>query len=347
MFRFGHPYILYTLFVIPAIIVLFIFLHYAKKRSIKKFGDIDVIKQLMPLVSSNRVKAKFIFILLALSLMIVALADPQFGSKLEKVKRKGVEIVIALDVSNSMLAEDIQPNRLENAKMAISKLVDKLKNDKLGLIVFAGDAYTQVPITTDYAAIKMFLESVDPSIVPKQGTAIGTAIDLGIKSFSPTSNFDKAIIVITDGENHDDDVLDAAKKAKNKGITVYAIGMGSSRGAPIPISENNGKKIYKKDNEGNVVITKLNTHMLQEISEAGGGKSILANNTRTGLNELFREINKMDKKEIETKIYTDYEHRFQILAGIALFFILLEFILLRRKNKKFKNFNLYKIKLSK
>ncbi|MDA3779632.1 MAG: VWA domain-containing protein, partial [Bacteroidales bacterium] len=340
MFRFGNPYILYILFIIPVLIILLIFLHYKKKHSLKKFGNLNVIRQLMPSVSYGRMRLKLFFALFALTAMIVALADPQFGSKLENVKRKGVEIIIALDVSNSMLAEDIQPNRITNAKRAISKLVNNLKNDKIGLIVFAGDAYTQVPITTDYGAVKMFLSSVNTKIVPKQGTAIGTAIDLGIKSFSPTSELDKAIIIITDGENHDDNAVEAAELAQKKGITVHTIGMGSTRGAPIPISENYGQKIFKKDNDGNVVITKLNKTMLQDISEAGNGVSILANNTQTGLNTIFHEISKMNKKDIETKIYTDYEHQFQILVGFALFFILMEFIILNKKNKKIKNFNL-------
>ncbi len=343
MFRFGNPEFLYVLLIIPILAFLFGLAQYYKKKALHKFGDMNVIEQLMPFVSKSRPILKFLFLAIAITFTIFALADPQFGSKLEKVKRKGVEIIIALDVSNSMLAEDIKPNRLIRAKQAISKLIDKMGDDRIGLIVFAGDSYIQVPVTSDYVAAKMFLSSINTNIVSKQGTAIGSAIDLGMNSFSPESEMDKALIIITDGENHEDDALKAAELAEEKGITIHTIGMGSPQGAPIPLQKENGQTIFQKDADGNVVISKLNQGTLQEIASAGGGVFIRANNTQTGLNKLFERINKMEKKEMEEKVYTDFEHRFQYLLGIALFFILLDIFIPERKSKWSKNFNLFKI----
>jgi Ca-activated chloride channel family protein len=343
MFRFGNPTYLYILLIIPLLIVLFAIAQHFKKKALAKFGDMSVIEQLMPFVSKSRPLLKFIFLSLAIISIIFALADPQFGSKLEKVKRKGAEIIIALDVSNSMLAEDIKPNRLERAKQAISKLVNKMENDRIGLIVFAGDAYIQVPVTSDYSAAKMFLSSINTNIVSKQGTAIGSAIDLAMNSFTPESEMEKALIIITDGENHEDDAMKAAEIAHDKGITIHTIGMGSPEGAPIPLKRTSGQDGFQKDNEGNTVVSRLDQAALQEIASVAGGVFIRANNTQTGLNKLFDRINSMEKKEMEEKIYTDFEHRFQYLLGIALFFILLDIFIPERKSKWFKNFNLFKI----
>lgn len=343
MFRFGNPEYLYVLIIIPALILLFGLAQYHKKKALAKFGDMSVIEQLMPFVSKSRPVLKFIFLTIAMVAIIFALADPQFGSKLEKVKRKGAEIIIALDVSNSMLAEDIKPNRLERAKQAISKLVDNMENDRIGLIVFAGDSYIQVPVTSDYTAAKMFLSSINTNIVSKQGTAIGSAIDLAMNSFTPESDMEKALIVITDGENHEDDAIKASELAKDKGITIHTIGMGSPQGAPIPIQKNYGQTIFQKDKDGNTVISKLDQKTLQDIATAGGGVFIRATNTQTGLNKLFERINSMEKKDMEEKIYTEFEHRFQYLLGIALIFVLLDVFVLERKNKWSKNFNIFKI----
>ncbi|MBA7692195.1 hypothetical protein ES703_100757 [subsurface metagenome] len=243
-----------------------------------------------------------------------------------------------------MMAEDIQPNRLDKAKQAISKLVEKLQDDKIGLIVFAGDAYTQVPITTDYASTKLFLSAISTEIVPKQGTAIGSAIDLGMNSFTPDMEASKVLIIITDGENHEDDAVEMAKKAAEKGIIVHTIGVGLPKGAPIPVYSSTGQKVFRKDNDGNTIISKLDESMLQKISTAGGGVYIRSTNTRLGLNALFDEINKMEKQEFEARIYSEYDERFQYLIGIALFFLLLEFMILERKNKYFKNIKLFKVK---
>ena len=343
MFKFAHPQILYSLVLIPAFYLLFWLYKRMKKKSLKKFGDLQLLNSLMPDTSNQRQFYKFLLLSIALFFLIIGIADPQIGSKLEEVKRKGIELVIALDVSNSMMAEDIQPNRLERAKQAIAKLVDNLHNDKIGLLVFAGDAYVQLPITTDYASAKMFLSAINTQIVPIQGTAIGKAIELGTKSFTPEADKNKAIIIITDGENHEDDAVGAATEAVNKGITVHTIGMGLPQGAPIPVIGKYGQRDFKTDRSGQVVVSKLDETMLQQIAAAGNGIYIRANNTSVGLSTLFDELNKMEKKEFETDIYSDYEDRFQYFIGLALFFILLEFILLERKNKFFKNVNIFKI----
>ena len=294
----------------------------------------------MPSASSTRPAIKFIILILALASTIFAIARPQFGSQLKTVKREGIELIIALDVSNSMLAEDIQPSRLEGSKRAISQLVDKLSDDKIGLIVFAGEAYTQLPITSDYVSAKLFLSSINTQIVPTQGTAIGAAIDLGTKSFTPQFAGSKVLIVITDGENHEDDAVGAATKAAEQGIIVDAIGMGLPKGALIP-DFSNGQKSYKKDSKGNTIVTKLDEPMLQKIAQAGKGIYIRANNTQMGLNTLFNEVNKIKKTEMESQIYADYDEKFQYFIGLALFLILLNFLVLERKNKYLKNLKLF------
>ncbi|HKJ42110.1 MAG TPA: VWA domain-containing protein [Sunxiuqinia sp.] len=340
MFRFAHIEFLYALAIIPVLIILFWITRRSRRKALERFGQKDAVKQLMPNVSNSRPVLKFITWLLAISSLIVALAQPQFGSKLKKEKRKGVELIICLDVSNSMLAEDIQPNRLERAKRAISQLVDRLDNDKIGLIVFAGDAYTQLPITTDYSSAKLFLNAVSTKIVPRQGTAIGAAINLATSSFSPQFKGNKAIIVITDGENHEDDAVGAAKDAAKKGISVYTVGMGLPQGGPIPIYKN-GQKDYIKDKSGNVVVTKLDEKMLQQIAAAGNGVYVRANNAQVGLNTLFNQINKLQEAEIESQVYSDYEDQFQWFIGFSVFLLLLDFVLLERKNKYLKNIKLF------
>lgn len=340
MFRFENIEFLYLLVLIPVLLVLFIIARKIRERSMKRFGDPDILNQLMPLLSVNRPVVKFLFILFALVFIMLGMARPQFGSKLEDIKRKGIEIVIALDVSNSMLAEDIQPNRLEKAKQAIARLVEKLADDKIGLIVFAGDAYVQIPITSDYTSAKMFLSSINTQIVPKQGTAIGSAINLGISSFSPDNEASKALIIITDGEDHDDDAVSLAGEAAEKGIVIHTIGVGTPNGSPIPVNSGN-QRSFLKDRQGNVVITKLNEKILREITNAGNGSYIRATNNRLGLNMLFDQISDIEKKELETRIYSEYDEKFQYMIGLALILILFDFIILERKNKYLKNIKLF------
>jgi Ca-activated chloride channel family protein len=333
MFRFGNINNLYFLIAVPVLLMLLVYVIYMKKRDLGRFGNREVIDQLMPEASSSRHILKYIIQLLAVLALVIGIARPQFGSKLHEVKRRGIEIIIALDVSNSMMAEDIQPNRLERAKQAISKLVDQLVNDKIGLIVFAGKAYVQMPITTDYVSAKMFLSTISPDIVPVQGTAIGSAIELGMNSFTPALESSKALIVITDGENHEDDAVQAASLAAEKGIKVCTIGIGNPDGSPVPVTGPSGQKTFLKDREGNTVISKLDEKMLQQIAAAGNGVYVRSSDTRIGLNTVFDELNKMEKQEMDIKTYSDYDERFQYFFGLALLLLFVDMFILERKNR--------------
>lgn len=342
MFRFANIELLYLLLAVPVFVVLFWIALRRKKKMLKRFGEINIIKGLMPDSSSERPVVKFILILLAYISLVIAIARPQFGSQLKEVKREGIEIAIALDVSNSMLAQDIMPNRLEKAKQAISRLISRLQSDKVGLIVFAGDAYTQVPMTTDYVSAKMFLSSITTDIVPKQGTSISSAIELAARSFSPDTKASRAIVIITDGEDHEDDAIDAAKKVAEQGILIYTIGIGDPKGSPIPMSNENGIADFRKDDEGNVIISKLNETMLQDIAVATGGVYSRANNVSFGLNKVLDDMENLNKAEVKTKVYSAYNDQFQYILGFALFFLLFEFVILERKNRYLKNINLFK-----
>ncbi len=341
MFRFANPDYLYGLMIIPILCLLFILLRIRRKRALQKFGHLNLINELMPNASNSRPVIKFIIWIFALTSVIFALARPQFGSKLTIEKRKGVELMIALDVSNSMLAEDIQPNRLERAKRAISSLIERLNNDKIGLIVFAGDAYTQLPITADYSSAKLFLNTINTEIVPRQGTAIGSAIKLARNSFSPQFEGNKAIIVITDGENHEDDAIQAASKAIDEGIKVHTIGMGLPKGVPIPFYNRYGQKDYRKDKDGNTVVTMLNEAMLQDIALAGKGVYVRANNSQVGLSAIFKEIQKMEAGEMEAQTYSEYSEQYQWFIALALILLLIDFLILERRNKYLKHVRLF------
>jgi Ca-activated chloride channel homolog len=342
MFRFEHSFYLYFLLVIPFLILLYIIIINKRKKSLNQFGDIRVISQLMPTVSNIRSVFKFSLLMLALTFLIIAMANPQIGSKVEKVKRSGVDLVIALDVSNSMLAEDIKPNRLERAKQAIMKLIDKLEEDRIGVIVFAGKAYTQLPITSDYGAAKLFVSTVNTSMIPTQGTSIGAAIELADKSFDFTkAGKNKAIIIITDGENHEDDAVAAAKNEANKGVFVHTLGMGLPDGAPIPIYEDGKLTGYKKDKEEKTVITKLNEPMLQQIAAAGNGIYVRANNTEVGLNVIMKEIAKMEKKDFDSKLFSNYQDHFYYFLELALLLLIIELLLYEKKSKFTSKLNLF------
>lgn len=346
MFKFAYSYILFGLaFIIPlAIIVFWMFKRY-KRKTKQQFGNQIMVNKLIPDTSKLRENWKFYLFFIAVILIIIGIAGPQIGSKLITIKRKGIEIVLALDVSNSMLAEDLKPNRLANAKRAIEKLVDKLQNDKLGLVIFAGEAYTQLPITTDYVSAKMFLNTITPNSVPTQGTDLTKALEHAANSFTPDSSVTKAIILITDGENHEETAKDAATEIANKGIKIYTIGMGSPQGVPIPIRDKFGRQDFKTDKSGNIVISKLNEKLLQEISAIGKGSYFRANNATTGLNNIFDQLDKLDKKELESQAYSDYENHFQIFVIIGLFLLLIEFIIPNRKSKIANKIHLFKLKI--
>lgn len=331
MFRFANPYYLYLLAVVPLLIALFVYERRLLARRLQSFGNPQLLERLMPNASKVRPVVKFSILMVAFVLIVVALARPQFGSKLQTVKHQGVEAMVVLDVSNSMLAEDVQPNRLERAKLMLSKLIDQMTGDKIGLIVFAGDAYVQLPITADAVSAKMFLSSIQTNLVPRQGTAIGTAIDLALRSFGPNeTEAGRTIIVITDGENHEDDAVGAAKLAQQHGVTVHVVGLGTPSGAPIPVG---GTMSFRKDRSGNVVVTKLNEDMCRQIAAAGSGIYVRADNSNVALKALSQQIDKLQKGDLETKSYSEYDEKYHIFVWLALLLLLVEFFVYNRKNK--------------
>ena len=339
MFRFEEPTYLYLLLLLPFLAAFYLYSNYRRRKATRKFGDPVLMAQLMPAVSKYRPDVKFWLVFAAIGLFAVLLARPQFGSKLETVKRQGVEVMIALDISNSMLAQDVQPSRLEKAKRLVAQLVDKMENDKVGMIVFAGDAFTQLPITSDYISAKMFLESINPSLISKQGTAIGAAINLATRSFTPQEGVGRAVIVITDGENHEGGAVEAAKAAAEKGIQVSVLGVGMPDGAPIPVE---GTNDFRRDRDGNVVVTRLNEQMCQEIAQAGDGIYVRVDNSNAAQKVIAQEINKMAKADVETQVYTEFNEQFQAVAWIILLLLLAEMLILERKNPLFRNIHLFK-----
>ena len=339
MFRFAQPIYFYLLLVIPLLVVLYYFFARLRRKNMKKYGQLDIVLQLAPNISNRRNLIKFILLCLAYSLLVLSLARPQFGSKIKEVKTKGVEIVVALDVSNSMLADDLKPDRLTTAKLALSRLVDRLKDDRLGLVVFAGDAYTQLPITSDFVSAKMFMNSINPNMVPQQGTSLGKAIELGEKSFSSNSKNARVLIVISDGENHEDDPLSAAEAASKNGVKIYTVGVGSAQGSPIPTNQG-----YLKDKQGNIVITRLDEQTLKRIAEVSGGKYIKATGANFGLNNILDDIRNMDKMELKSYVYEDYDEQFQMLLFIALLVLLFDSIIVQTKNIWLSKIDIFKSK---
>lgn len=339
MFRFAQPEYLYLLLIVPLLVMLFVWNTIRRKRKLQSFGDPELLAQYMPNVSSIRPQFKFYIQIVAMMLLIIALARPQFGVKEQTVKRQGMEVMVALDVSNSMLAQDVAPSRLERSKQLLSKIIDDMTEDKVGLVVFAGDAYTQLPITCDYVSAKMFLSSISPSLVARQGTAIGSAIDLSIRSFGAESTASRAIILITDGENHEDDAIGAAKLAKEKGIQVFVLGVGKPEGSPIPLE---GSMSFRKDKDGNVVVSKLNEEMCRQIAQAGGGMYLRVDNTNAAQRTLQKELGKLAKSELETRVYSEYNEQYQSFVILALILLVIEFFIFGRRNKRLSKINLYK-----
>ena len=341
MYRIDNPEFLYLLLAIPLLVLIFILARLNRRRLLAKFGEMELVKKLFPNVSIYKPAVKLSILCLAYAFAVIGLANPQIGVKLEESKREGIDVIIALDVSNSMHAEDVKPNRLENAKLAILKLIDKLQEDRIGLVVFAGEAYYQLPLTTDYAAAKLMLANVDCDLIPTQGTAIGAAIDLAANSFIEDDKRSKTIIVITDGENHEDDAVSAASDAAKKGISVHSIGVGKDQGSPIPIYKNGAMIGYFKDEQGNSVLSKCDPVMLKSISDAGKGRFIQTYGADPDLAKLLNDIAKMEKKQYETRLYSDYEDRFQYFFAAALLLIVLEIFLSENKNKFLTSLNLF------
>ncbi len=338
LFKFANPEYLPLLFIIPAAIIGYIIIRIDRKRKIKKFGDMELMKSLMPGVSNGRQIVKFTLMLLALTGAILVMARPQFGSKLETVKKRGVEVMIALDISNSMLAQDIKPNRLERSKNMLYQILDGLDNDKIGVVVFAGTSFTQLPITTDYQSSRMFISTISPSLIAAQGTAIGGALEKACSAFSEDTETGKSVIIITDGENHEDDAEKAAKEAAEKGIQVNVVGIGSVEGAPVPIE---GTGDYIKDRSGDYIKSALNEDMCIKIAQAGNGIYVRADNSNNALKVVQEEINKVAKTDVEAKVYSDYEEQYPTIAWIVLIVLIAEFFIMEKKNRLFKNFKLF------
>ena len=330
MFRFANIEILWLLGTIPVFVAAYWAYTRRKRRQLEEFGDPELMEALMPNASRVRPTVKFSIVLVALALLIIAAARPQFGQSERTEKRQGIEAIIALDISNSMMAEDVAPNRLDRAKQMLSKLMDNMVNDKVGLVVFAGDAFIQLPITCDYVSAKMFLNSIQPNLIKTQGTAIGAALSTSIRCFGEKSDASRAIILITDGENHEDDAVAVAKRAKEEGIQVLVVGIGKPEGSPIPMPGTNN---FIKDRQGNVVVSKLNEDMCREIAQAGGGIYVRCDNTNTATKAIQKELDKLGTQEIETQVFTDYNEQFQSFALIALLLLVIDFFIFNRKNK--------------
>lgn len=340
MFRFEDPIYLWLLLIIP-VMALIRFIGWRKRQNkLNKFGNPKLLACLMPDVSKYRPSVKFWLVETALALLIMLLARPQMGTKISHEKRNGIETIIALDISNSMMCEDVVPSRLEKSKLLVENLVDHFTNDKIGLIVFAGDAFVQLPITSDYVSAKMFLQNIDPSLIATQGTDIAHAINLGMNSFTQQDKVGKAIIVITDGEDHEGGAIEAAQAAKKKGINVYILGVGSTQGAPIPT----GSGGYMKDNTGQTVVTALNQQICQQIAQAGSGTYIHVDNTSDAQEKLNDELTKLQNGETDSVIYSEYDEQFQAFGILIVLLLIIEICVLESKNPLLKDIRLFKRK---
>lgn len=322
--RFANPEYLYLLILFPVTVLLFIFSNYRRRKNINSYGDPQLLKALIPSTSVLRYRITFWFMSVALVLLVFVLARPQFGAKKETFTTRGIEVVVALDISNSMLADDIYPNRLEKAKRLISRIINSTGDNKVALIVFAGDAFVQLPITDDFISAKMFLESITPSLIARQGTDIGAAIDLATKSFTPNDKIGKAIIIITDGENHEGGAEEAAMLASEKGINVYVLGIGTEKGGRIPVD---GKDEYIRDKDGFVVVSKLNEDMANKIAKAGKGTYVRVDNTNNAQTVIANELDKLQQDDVKTEVYTKYREQFDVIAWMVLLLLVAEIVL--------------------
>lgn len=339
MIRFANPEYLYFLIIIPILIIIHVLMEIRQRRRLKAYGDPNLLKSLMPDASALRLNTKLALTLCAFAAVCFLMARPQAGTRVDNSDREGIETIICMDISNSMLAEDIQPSRLEKAKMLVSRLVDSFKDDKVGLIVFAGEAFTQLPITADFVSAKMFLDQINPSLIDVQGTDIAAAIDLASHSFAQQEKIGRAIIVITDGENHEGGANEAAKAAAEEGRAVYVMGVGTEDGAPFKMP---GEQDYKKDEEGNIVVTKLNPSMCKEVAQAGKGAYIQVDNSNSAQEALEKELDKLSKAQLNITSYAEYDEQFWVFGVIALLFLLIETVMMEKKNPLFKNVKLFK-----
>ena len=338
MFRFEDPQYLYLLVLVALLALIRLVTYRNQRKRLRKFGDPQLLKELMPNVSKVRPVLKFWLLEAVLALLVVMLARPQMGTRISHEKRTGIETIIAIDISNSMRAKDVEPSRLERSKMMVENLVDNFTNDKIGLIVFAGDAFVQLPITSDYVSAKMFLSSIDPSMIQVQGTDIARAIQMATHSFTQEEKIGKAIIIITDGEDHEGGAIEAAKEAMKNGMRVYVLGVGSTKGSPIP----DGQGDYMKDNTGQTVMSALNEQMCREVAQAGGGAYIHVENNTGAQRLLDEELDKLEKRETESTIYSDYDEQFQAVGIVALLLLIIELCILEIKNPLLSRFSFFK-----
>ena len=338
MFRFAYPEYLWLLWLLPLLVAVWTAAGQLARRRLSRFGRLETIRPLMPDASTGRRRLKFILYLTSFALLTLALAGPQLGSKLREVESRGIEMMLVVDVSNSMLAEDFQPNRLERTKYAIDKLFDGLKQDRVGLVVFAGDAVVQLPITSDYRMAKAFARRISPSMVSVQGTDIGQALSLATMSFSEKGDnpAGRVIVLITDGEGHDSGAIEAAERAAEQGIRIFTIGIGTPEGAPIQIGGE-----FIKDDKGEMVVSKLGEPLLEKIAQATDGAYIRSTNQSIGLDEIVRTINNMEKGDLAALRFEEFNEQFQYLIGAALVLLLLEFLLLDRRNPLLRRFNIF------
>lgn len=338
MFRFENPEYLYLLLLLPILVAAHYVWTYRKRRNLKRYGDPQLLKPLMRDVSVLRREIKFWFFLLALLFLILAIARPQYGTRVETRQRSGIEAIIAMDVSNSMLAEDVTPNRLEKAKMMVSSLVDNMTDDKIGLIVYAGQAYVQLPITSDYVSAKMFLETISPSMIEVQGTDIAAAINLAAKSFTPQDGVSRAIFIITDGEDNEGGAVEAARAAAENGIHVYVLGIGNPAGAPIPIP---GTGQYIIDEGGNTVMSRLSEDMCLEIAKAGQGNYIYVDNSSSAQKKLEKYVENLGRMDMESTVFSEHDEQFQSFILVALLLLLIDAIILERENHVLQRFTFF------
>ncbi len=335
MLRLESPQILYFLLLIPLLCVAYYFYVRSKKRKLKEFASLRVQDEIMPDISIGKQHLKFILLNIVFALLIVAAANPQYGTSIGKKERSGTDLIICLDISNSMLAQDLKPNRISRAKQSINQLINQLSGDRIGLVVFAGTSFIQLPMTSDYAAAKTFIDIVQPDMIETQGTAIGESLETAFSAFGEDNDKkrSRSIILISDGEDNEEEAVEIAKDIAKEGVVINAIGLGLSEGVPIPIRTRSGASEYKRDRLGNVVLTKLNENLLKEIAKEGNGIYIRANSSSIGLEQILARINKMEKNEYEAVAYKNYESRFYIPTLFALFLLLIEYFILERRNK--------------
>ena len=337
MFRFASPIYLYLLILIPVLTALYVALQFKVKKQVKSFGDPELMRGLMPDVSPLRRHVKFALMMLALGLLVLVLARPQYGTRNEEVKRSGIEVAIAVDVSNSMLCQDVSPSRLDKSKMIVSKLVEQFDEDKVELVAFAGSAITLLPMTSDYVSAKMFLDQLNPATISIQGTNVAEAITRATAGFSKKNNVGRALILITDAEDNEEGALEAAKQARKEGIQIFVLSVGTEQGDPIPM----GDGTFKKDLSGNVVTTKLNEQIGKGIAQAGGGLYVHVDKTDLAQSLLEKEIEKMQKEDISQSMYSEYDEQFVGVALLLFIVLVVEFCIMERKNHIFKKFKLF------